>query len=98
MNYKKKVKKLHDTGWKNSYLTFADFSMLGCGCGVSQYTQFFVKYLDMYHMLNRPHLGSFDGGPGDRLIKKRVLDLEGRAEKIVWECIESRITSDDSEK
>ena len=42
INYKKTVKKLHDTGWENSYFTSADVSMLGYGCGVSQYLQFFV--------------------------------------------------------
>ena len=33
MNYKKKVRKFHDTGWKNSYHTSADVSMLGYGRG-----------------------------------------------------------------
>ena len=37
MNYKKAVRKLHDTGFKNSYHTSADVSMLGYECGVSQY-------------------------------------------------------------
>ena len=37
MNYKKTLRTLHDTGWKNSYHTSADVSMLGYGCGVSQY-------------------------------------------------------------
>ena len=69
--------------------------MLGYGCGVSQYPQFFVEDLDMYHMLPRPYLWSFDGGPGDKLINKNwVLDLENQAETSVWECIESRIMSD----
>ena len=35
MNYKKTVKKLHDTGWKNSYFTSGGVCMLGYGCGVS---------------------------------------------------------------
>ena len=50
-NYKKTVRKLHDTGWKNSYHTFVDVSFLGYGCGVSQYPQFFVEDLDMYQVL-----------------------------------------------
>ena len=50
--------------------------MIGYGCGVSQYLQFFVKDLDMYQVLPCPYLWSFDGGPGDKLIKKWVLDLE----------------------
>ena len=63
------MKKLHDAGWKKSYLTFADVSMLGYGCGVSQYPQFYVKYLDIYQVLPRPYIGSFVGFPGDKLIK-----------------------------
>ena len=98
MDYKKTVKTLHDTCWKKTYFISADVSMLGYGCCVSQYPQFFVKDLDIYQVLPRPYLGYFDGGPGDRLIKKRVLDLESRAETFVWECIESRITSDDIKK
>ena len=99
MNYKKKVRKICDTGWKNSYHTSADVSMLGYGYGVSQYPQFFVKDLDMYQMLPHLYLRSFDGGTGDKLIKKNwVLDLENRAEIFVCECIESRIMSDDRGK
>ena len=49
--------------------------MLGYGCGLSQYLQFFVKDLDMYQVLPRPYLRYFDGFTGDKLIKKRVLDL-----------------------
>ena len=64
------MRKLHDTGWKKSYHTFDDVSMLGYGCGVSQYPQFFVEDLDIYHMLPRPYLRSFDGVPGDKLIIK----------------------------
>ena len=37
MNYKKTVRKFHDIGWKNSYHTSTDVSMLGYGCVVSQY-------------------------------------------------------------
>ena len=43
--------------------------MLGYGCGVSQYPQFFVKDLDMYQVISRPYLGSFDGGPRDNSMK-----------------------------
>ena len=43
MDYKKTVRKLHDNGWTKSYHTSADVSILGYGCGVSQYPQFFVE-------------------------------------------------------
>ena len=48
------MKKLHDSGWKNSYFTFANVYMIGYGCGVSQYSQFYDKYLDMCQVLPRP--------------------------------------------
>ena len=61
MSYKKTVKQLHDTGWKNRYFASSDVSMIDYGCGVSQYPQSFAKYLDMYQVLPRPYLRSFDG-------------------------------------
>ena len=51
--------------WKNSYHNYADVSMIGYGCDVSQYPQLFVEDLDMYQMLPRPYLRSFDGCPGE---------------------------------
>ena len=72
--------------------------MIGCGCGVSQYPQFYVKDLDMYQVLPNPYQGSFDGFPGDKLIKKLVLDLAIKSEVFVWGYIESRIKFDDIEK
>ena len=38
-NYKKTVRKLHNSGCKNSYFTSVDVAMIGHGCGVSQYSQ-----------------------------------------------------------
>ena len=75
------MRKLHDTGWKNINHTSADVSMLGYGCVVSMYPQFFVEYLDIYQMLLRTYLGYFDDGPGDKVLKQKwVLDLANRAE------------------
>ena len=67
MNYKETVRKLHNTGWKKSYQTSADVSMLGYGCGVSMYPQLFVEDLYIYQMLPRPYLRSFDGCLGDKV-------------------------------
>ena len=73
--------------------------MIGYGCGVSMYHQFFVEDLDIYHMLPRPYIRSFDVGTGDQVLKQKwVLDLANRAETFVLERIESRIMSDDSMK
>ena len=35
------VKNMHKNGWKAQYFKSADASMLGHGCGVSQYPQFY---------------------------------------------------------
>ena len=59
---------LYDAGWGNNYFASADFSMLGYGCSVYQYPQFYAKYLDMYQVLPHPYIGSFDGFPGDKLV------------------------------
>ena len=98
INYRETVKKLHDAGWKNSYFTSADVYMLGYGCGVSKYTQYYVKYLDMYQMLPHPHIGSFDVFTGDNSIKKMGARLGKSSRNIFWEYIETRITIDDIEK
>ena len=98
MTYKETVRKLHNTGWKKSYHTSADVSMLGYGCGVSMYPHFFVEDLKIYQMLPHTYIISFDGEPADQVFKKWVLDLANRAETFVLESIESRIMSDDSKE
>ena len=42
--------------------------MLSYGCGVSQYTQFYDKYVDMYQVLPRPYMGSSEVLPGENCI------------------------------
>ena len=49
--------------------------MLGCGCGVSQYPQFYDKDLDMYQVLPRPYIGYIEGIPGDKFILKMGVRL-----------------------
>ena len=58
--------------------------MLGYGCGVSMYPQFFVEDLNIYQILPRPYFRSFDGGPAYQVLKQKlVLDLENLAETFV---------------
>ena len=79
---------------ENSYHTSADVSMLGYGCGVSMYPQFFVEDLKTYQMLPCAYRRSFDGEHYDQVFKKKcVLDLANRAETFVLKRIESRIMS-----
>ena len=73
--------------------------MLGYGCGVSIYPQFFDKDSKTFQMLPRPYIRSFDGKRSDQVLKQKwVLDLENRAETFVLESIESRIMSDYSKE
>ena len=91
--------KLHDCGWKNSYHKSADVAMLGYGCGVSMYPQFYDKKLKSFHMLPRPYIRYFDGQSSDLIFKKEwVLNLAKRAETFVLESIESMIMSGDSKE
>ena len=39
--YRSTVQNMHKIGWKAQYFKYADISMLGHGCGVSQYPQFY---------------------------------------------------------
>ena len=40
-NYRKKVQTMHKFGWKAQYFKSDGVSMLGRGCGVSKYPQFY---------------------------------------------------------
>ena len=67
--------------------------MLGYGCGVSQYSQFYDQNLDKYQVLPRPYRGSFETFLGDKILKEKlVLELAGQAKIFVWKSIEKRVT------
>ena len=55
-NYRTTVKKMHKFCWKAQYFKSADVSMLGHGCGVSQYPHFYDKTKNIYQMLPRPYV------------------------------------------
>ena len=88
-NFRQTVRKLHDSGWKNSSHISADVAMLGYGCGVSVYPQFYDKKMNSYHILPRPYIRSFDGQCSDLIFKKEwLLNLAKRAETFVLEkCV-----------
>ena len=93
------VKKFHDCGWKICSHKSADVAMLGYGCGVSVYPQFYDKENNSFHMLPRPYIRYFDGQCSDQVLKKEwVLNLAKRAETFVLESIESMIMSGDSKE
>ena len=68
-NFKMTVRKLHDCGWKNGSHKSDDVAMLGYGCGVSMYPQFYEKDSKIFHMLPRPYIISSDGQFSDPVLK-----------------------------
>ena len=90
IHYKRTVGNLHDDGWKNIFSNSAGVSMLGYGCGVSQYPQFYDKELYRYQVLPRPYRGSFEGLPGYKFVKEKCLiDLADQVETFFWESIKN---------
>ena len=71
-NYKVIVRKFHDCGWKNSSHKSADVALLGYGCGVSMYPQFFVKDSKTFQMLPCPYIRYLDGEPSDQVLKQKM--------------------------
>ena len=69
-NYKGIVKKLHDYGWKNGYLNYANVNMLVRGCCVPKYPQCYDKQLEKYELAPHPSFGSFEGDNGEKRQKK----------------------------
>ena len=44
--------------------------MLGHGCGVSQYNQFYDENKNKYQMLPRPYVGSYSGEKGHQILQQ----------------------------
>ena len=52
---------MHKLCWKENYFKSADVSMLGHGCVVSQYPQFYDITKNIYQVLPLPNVGSYSG-------------------------------------
>ena len=52
------INNMHKLGWKAQYYKSGDVSMLGHGCGVSQYPQFYDT-IKKNQMLPLPYVGSY---------------------------------------
>ena len=51
--YKRTRKEMHQIGWKANYFNYSDVSILGHGCGVSQFPQCYdriYKDIKYYHI------------------------------------------------
>ena len=58
--------------------------MLGHGCGVSQYNQFYDKNKNLYQMFSRPYVGSYSGEKGRQFLQYiRILSIEKSVEIFV---------------
>ena len=77
-NYEETVRKLHDCGWENGYLTFADVAMFGHGYGFSQYPQLYYQQLEKYQLLPCKYLRNFEGDSGYKNNKIKMVNRLGR--------------------
>ena len=57
---------MHEAGWKNCCFTYDDVVMLGHGCGVPQYPQWYDQQLKKCQLLPRPYLENFEGDNGEK--------------------------------
>ena len=57
------IQNMHKLGCKAKLFKFADVLILGHGCGVSQYPQFYDRK-NIYQMLPRPYVRSYSGEKG----------------------------------
>ena len=67
--YRSSVQNMHKNGWKAQYFKYSDVSMLGHGCGVSQYPQFYDTNKNIYQMLPRPYVVSYSGQKGHKILQ-----------------------------
>ena len=82
--YKKSIRNMHKLGWKANYFKYADVSMLGHDCGVSQYPQFYDRTKNIYQMLPRPYVGSYSGERVNQLLQYNWINaLEKSVETFV---------------
>ena len=70
VNYRTTVQTMNKLGCKAEYFNSYDVSMLGHGCGVSQYPQFYDTNKKNFQMLPRPYVGSYSGEKGHQFLQK----------------------------
>ena len=66
--YRSTVQNMNKNGCKAQYFKSADVSMLGHGCGVPQYPQFYDTN-KKNQMLPRPYVGSYSGQNGHQILQ-----------------------------
>ena len=68
--YKTTIQNMYKLFRKAQLFKSADVLMLGHGCGVSQYPQFYDRIKNIYQMLPRPYVGSYSGEKGHQFLNK----------------------------
>ena len=66
---KTSIQTMHIICWKAKYFKSTYVSVLGHGCGVSQYPQFYDKIKKKYQMLSRLYVGVFSGKKGHQFFQ-----------------------------
>ena len=64
--YKTTIQNMQKLGCKEQLFKSADVSILGHGCGVSQYPRFYGR-IKKNQMLPRPNVGSYSGKKGHQI-------------------------------
>ena len=68
--YKTSIQNMHNIGSKENFFKSDDVSILGHGCGVSQFPQFYEKIKKKYQLLPRSCVGSYLGEMGHSFLQK----------------------------
>ena len=79
---------MYKLGWKEQYFNSADNSMLGHGCGVSQYPHFYDTIKSIYQMLPCPYVESYSGEKGHQFLHKPwILEISKKVETFIMVSI-----------
>ena len=68
--YKTSIQNMHKLGQKGKLFKSADVSILGHGCGVSQYPQFYDRIKYIYQILPRPYQVRYSGEKGRQILQE----------------------------
>ena len=71
--YRTSIQNLHKICWRAQYFKYYDVSMLGHGCGVSQYPQFHGNIKNKYQMLPHLYVGSYSGEKGRHFLQVKCI-------------------------
>ena len=85
---------MHKLGWKSQFFKSAGVSMLGHGCGVSLYTQFYDRIKYIYQILLHTYMISYIGENGQQYFQEPwVLKLAKSVETFIMVSISDMPTS-----